>query len=229
MLTHLLDLLHIFFPEVCSGCRQGLLNGERVICTQCHVVMPRTGFHDLDGNEAERTFYGRVKIEAVAPLWFFNKSSRVQQLIHELKYHGHKPAGLLAGRMLGSDLVSTPRFQGIDAIVPVPLHPSKLMARGFNQSEVFGQGLSESMGVPMMPELLQRVSRSGSQTRKRRGVRSKSVEGAFVADDSLIFPGHFLIVDDVITTGATLCACALPLLSMQGVRVSVAAMAYARG
>jgi predicted amidophosphoribosyltransferase len=130
--------------------------------------------------------------------------------------------------MLGMDLASAPRFQGIDAIIPVPLHPSKLLSRGFNQSEVFGQGLSESMGVPMMPELLKRISRSGSQTRKRRGGRSKSVEGAFVADDSRLFPGHFLIADDVITTGATLAACALPLLSLQGVRVSVAAMAYAR-
>ena len=228
MLTHLLDLLHLFFPEVCSGCRQGLLQGEHIICTQCHLVLPRTGYHSLDGNEAERTFYGRVKMEAVAPLWFFNKSSRVQRMIHELKYHGHKPAGLLAGRMLGTELAAAPRFKGIDAIVPVPLHPSKLLSRGFNQSEVFGQGLSESMGVPMMPDLLKRVSRSGSQTRKRRGGRSKSVEGAFVADDSRLFPGHFLIADDVITTGATITACALPLLSLQGVRVSVAAMAYAR-
>jgi len=203
MLSHILDLLHLFFPDVCSGCRQGLLQGEHTICTHCHLVLPRTGYHVLDGNDAERTFYGRVKMEAVAPLWFFNKSSRVQRLIHELKYHGHKPAGLLAGRMLGMELASAP-------------------------SEVFAQGLSETMGVPMMPELLKRVSRSTSQTRKRRGGRSKSVEGAFEADDNRLFPGHFLIADDVITTGATLTACALPLLSLKGVRVSVAAMAYAR-
>ncbi|MFM7177016.1 MAG: ComF family protein [Bacteroidota bacterium] len=228
MLSHILDLLHLFFPDVCSGCRQGLLHGEQILCTQCHLVLPRTGFHSLYGNEAERTFYGRVKMEAVAPLWFFNKSSRVQRLIHELKYHGHKPAGLLAGRMLGAELSTAPRFQGIDAIIPVPLHPSKLLSRGFNQSEVFGQGLSDSMGVPMIPDLLKRVSRSGSQTRKRRGGRSKSVEGAFEVEDTQLFPGHFLIADDVITTGATLTACALPLLSLPGVRVSVAAMAYAR-
>jgi predicted amidophosphoribosyltransferase len=130
--------------------------------------------------------------------------------------------------MLGLELASAPNFRTLDGIIPVPLHPSKLLKRGYNQSECFATGLSEILDVPLVRDLLKRTINGESQTRKRRNGRNSSVEGAFQIQRGKALPGHFLLVDDVITTGATLVSCAAPLLAVQGVKLSIASMAYAR-
>lgn len=228
MKSYFIDFINLFFPDVCAGCRSGLLQGEKLLCVTCHLVLPRTGFHLRNDNEAMRRLYGRTRLESVASLWYFNKHSRVQRLVHEFKYNGHTDIGVMAGKMLGQELLATPGFSPIDAIIPVPLHPSKLLKRGYNQSEYFGAGLSDTLRVPMIPDVLKRISKGESQTRKRRTGRGQSVEGAFQAVADKIVPGHLLLVDDVMTTGATLVSCASPLLNFPGVKLSVATMAYAR-
>ncbi|MFN5324024.1 MAG: ComF family protein [Bacteroidota bacterium] len=220
------DLLHVFFPDACAACHQGLLHGEHVICTDCHLELPRTGFHKRSPNPLENQLVPLAPIEAATALWYFNKGARVQRLIHGLKYHGETRNGLLAGRMLGRELSTSPRFHGLHGIIPVPLHASKLRKRGYNQSDFFAQGISESLQIPVMNNSLMRRSHSTSQTIRRRFERHAGVEHAFGVLD--IGPGHYLLVDDVVTTGATLVACSTALTSVANVRVSVATMAYAR-
>lgn len=228
MKSYFIDFVNLFFPDVCAGCRSGLLQGEKLLCTHCHLILPRTGFHLNRDNEAMRRLYGRTRLESVASLWFFNKHSRVQRLVHEFKYNGHTEIGLLAGKMLGQELLSSQGRLSLDAIIPVPLHPSKQVKRGYNQSEFFGAGIAEELQVPMRTDILKRISKGESQTRKRRLGRNRSVEGAFQAEWGKVKPGHFLLVDDVMTTGATLVSCSEPLLAIPGVKLSVATMAYAR-
>ncbi len=228
MLSLFSDLLQLFFPEVCLACTTGLNRGEKVICLDCHLSLPCTRFHEQPNNPAERQLLGLCSGVPVAALWYFNKSSRVQKLIHNLKYAGHTEAGILAGHLLGQQLRTSSRFNGLVGIIPVPLHQTKMLKRGYNQSESFGKGLSEVLQIPMHSDWLQRVSASTSQTRRNRRNRHEAVENAFVVNRSLVRPGRYLLVDDVITTGATLVSCISALAAVDGVEVSAATMAFAR-
>lgn len=228
MLSLFSDLVQLFFPEVCLACSEGLNRGEKVICLDCHLRLPCTGFHDQPNNPAERQLLGLCPVGPVAALWHFNKSSRVQKLIHNLKYAGHTEAGVLAGHLLGQQLRTSSRFKGLEGVIPVPLHHTKMLQRGYNQSESFGKGLADALQLPMHTDWLHRVSASASQTRRNRRNRHEAVENAFVANLSLVRPGRYLLVDDVITTGATLVSCISALATVDGVEVSAASMAFAR-
>lgn len=222
------DLLYIFFPEVCSACTTGLIRGEKTICLDCLLSLPQTRFHERPGNAAEIQLSGLTPVHAVASLWHFNKSTRVQKLIHNLKYEGHQDAGVMAGRLLAQQLQASNRFNGLDGIIPVPLHRAKMLKRGYNQSECFGRGLSEGLKIPMYVDWLIRSKEAGSQTQRRRRNRHEAVENAFTVNLALARPGHYLLVDDVITTGATLVSCINALAAADGVKVSAASMAFAR-
>lgn len=222
------DLIHLFFPEVCSACMVGLVRGEKTICLDCHLQLPQTRFHECPGNAAEKQLSGLCPVSAVASLWHFNKSSRVQKMVHNLKYAGHREAGVLAGCLLAQQLMCSTRFNGLDGIIPVPLHRLKMLKRGYNQSECIAQGLSMTMNLPLHTDWLQRVSDGATQTKRSRKSRHEAVENAFVVDRRLVRPGHYLLVDDVITTGATLISCVNALSTVEGVRVSAASMAFAR-
>ena len=222
------DLLHLFYPEACAACGNSLYEGERSICMLCRMLLPRTGFESEPGNPVEKQFWGKVNIRAAASLYSFRKGSKVQHLVHRLKYHGDTEAGTEAGRILGAALKDSGRFAGIDAVAPVPLHRKRLLTRGYNQSQPVSEGIAEILQVPCVPELLKRIKASESQTSRGRYARWENAGTAFsVGSPDEVKGRHILLADDVITTGSTLSACAEVLLDHGAAGVSVASLAFA--
>ena len=177
-----------------------------------------------------RVFWGRVELFSATSYLFFNKGGSVQHLMHSLKYKSQKETGVYLGKLFGKDLLKSPLFNTIDLIIPVPLHPKKFHLRGFNQSEVIASGIGHVMEIPVECNKLIRLVNTDSQTRKSRYSRWENVRSAFGVENPEDISGkHVLLVDDVLTTGATLEACAATLLEIEGTRVSVATLAYAQG
>jgi ComF family protein len=222
------DFLSLLFPRLCYACGDHLQRNENLICTDCYVMMPRTNYHMEENNPVSQLFWGRCPIEKAAAFSFYNKGSRIRNLIHNLKYRGVRDIGYELGRIYGSALSRSGFVTGIDIIIPVPLHPGKKRQRGFNQSDLISIGLSETTGIPVDSETLERKIVTGTQTRRSRYERWTNVEGIFAVGDSMKIAGkHILLVDDVITTGSTLESCANELLKTEGVKVSVVALAVA--
>lgn len=222
------DFLFLIFPDVCAGCGNPLNKGEEVICTFCEYHLPETNFHFQKDNPVYRKFWGRTNITQATAMYFFNKASKLQHLMHELKYKGKKEVGIRLGKILGQKIKETD-FKEVDLIIPVPLHPSKERKRGYNQSDMFAQGLSEGLQKPWSRKILKRKKASESQTKKSRMERWKNVDEIFeVTDAKEISNKHLLLVDDVITTGATLESCANALLQIQNTKVSIATLATAQ-
>lgn len=224
------DFLSLLYPRICVCCGNSLWKHEKVVCGACLFRLPRTRHHENPDNPVMGMFTGRIPVESAASFLLFSKGNSVQRLVHHLKYKGRKDVGIWLGEEYGRELVSSPHFQGIGAIVPVPLHKKKLMKRGYNQSGQFAEGLSATMQVPVENHLLVRDKATLTQTRKSRYDRWKNVEEVF----SLVRPErykntHLLLVDDVVTTGSTLEACIALLRTIPGVRVSVATIAWAKG
>ncbi len=224
------DFISLLYPRLCMACGNSLFRHEQVLCTQCLLELPKTNFHRFPDSPLDKVFWGRVPIERTAAMYYFSKGGKVQHLIHQLKYKGQREVGIYIGKLLGKDLTEEPDFLKIDAIIPVPLHLSKLRKRGYNQSEQFAHGLAESMGIAVDTTSFIRARATETQTKKSRFARYENVKEIFrIADPESITNKHILLVDDVITTGSTLESCAVMLLTVPGVRVSVAAMAYAVG
>ena len=222
------DLLSLLFPRLCYACGNHLLRNEKLICTECYVLIPRTNYHLEEDNPVARIFWGRCRIEKAAAFSFYNRDSRIRRLIHNLKYKGIKDIGIELGRIYGLSLLNSGFTRDIDVIIPVPLHRSKQRIRGFNQSYLISEGISEATGLPVDGESLVRIARTATQTRKSRYERWKNVEGTFIVEDPSCIRGkHILLIDDVITTGSTMESCAAELLKTEGVKVSVAAVAVA--
>ena len=222
------DLLGLFFPNTCQACGQSLLSQEKVICLSCLYKLPKTGFHQHAENPVSRVFWGRVDVHAATSFLFFSKGGSVQHLIHSLKYKGNKTTGEYLGKLFGTDLQKSELFSSVELVIPVPLHPKKQHKRGFNQSESIAKGIGASMQIPIVTDQLIRVVHTSTQTKKSRESRWDNVKDAFaVQQTSGLENKHILLVDDVLTTGATLESCAHRLLEIQGVKVSVATLAYA--
>ncbi len=222
------DFFSLFYPELCQACGEPLMKGEEVICTLCHFHLPKTWFHHDQDNQLTRSFWGRVYLNAAAAFLYFQKGSRVQQLLHRLKYEGHKEIGIYIGKVYGLELMKSPWFRNADVIIPVPLHIKKLRKRGYNQSEMFAEGLAQTMDAKLETGCLYRVVHSSTQTRKSRFQRWENVEDIFrIRHPEKLQGKHILIVDDVITTGATIESCAQALMTVPGVKVSAVAIAYA--
>lgn len=223
------DFFSLFYPRICTCCGRSLWKGEEVVCTLCEYHLPKTWYHLEHDNPVSRIFWGRVPLESAASFLHFNKGNQVQHLIHHLKYKERKDIGVWFGARYGHLLKRSPLFGSADAIVPVPLHRKRYQARGFNQSEQFGIGLAASMKIRLECDVLLRTGLSETQTRKTRYKRWENVSGIFeVTDPARLAGSHLLLVDDVITTGATLESCIQTLSSIQGVRVSVATIATTR-
>jgi len=225
-LQHILkDFFSLIYPPACEACSEKLYGGEELLCAVCWFSLPKTGFHAGKENPLTRLFWGRVSIETGTALFYYTKGGKVQKLVHRLKYKGGTDLGFFLGRQLGLVLSKTDLYSSIDYIVPVPLHRKRLRKRGFNQSEVIGMGLSSVMGIPVNPGILFKGSSTQSQTRKRRFMRWENVESAFeVSPGQDLKDMRLLLVDDVITTGATLEACASK-LTEKGARVWIATIA----
>jgi ComF family protein len=220
------DLISLFYPQVCLACGNALFRQEETICTYCLFHLPKTNFHNEADNPVSRIFWGRIPIVSAAAYYHFGKGGKVQHLVHQLKYKGHREVGVYIGKLYGLDLLESHLFDGIDIVIPVPLHPSKLKRRGYNQSEMFASGLSASMPALLDVHSLYRTFASETQTRKTRFSRWENVKEIFAVRDQENLRGkHILLVDDVITTGATIEACASMLLKVPEVKVSVAALA----
>jgi ComF family protein len=222
------DFISLLFPRLCYACGNHLLRNENLICTECYVVIPRTNYHLENKNPVAQLFWGRCLIEKAAAFSYYNKGSRIRNLIHNLKYRGIRELGYELGRIYGLSLKSSVFIADIDLIIPVPLHPSKKRSRGFNQCDYISSGIGDATGLPVYPASLARISGSDTQTKRSRYDRWTNVEGIFKVMDPEILRGrHILLVDDVITTGSTIESCVNELLKVEGVKVSVAALAFA--
>jgi len=228
MKQYIHDFLNFCFPENCPVCGNILPRPGMVLCLKCELGLPRTRYTKMPDNPVSRLFWGRVRIEAATSLFRFEKGSRYQKLMHRLKYKGDREIGLYLGRLLGEDLVGTD-YASVSHIVPVPLHPDKLKARGYNQCELIAQGISDITGTDILPDLLVRNIFTETQTRRNRYDRFINVSGKFnLRENSENYPDcSFLLVDDIVTTGATLEACALPLSEELNGKVYVATVACA--
>ena len=220
------DFISLLFPRLCYGCGNHLLRNEKLICTECYVLIPRTNYHLKTDNPVARLFWGRCMIEKAASFSYYTKDSRIRKLIHHLKYKGIREIGFELGKIYALSLKTSGFLEGIDLIIPVPLHPSKRKKRGFNQSEYISAGISEISGLPLDKFSLLRCKSSDTQTKKSRYTRWTNVEGIFkVMDQERLKDCHVLLVDDVITTGSTLEACANEILKIENTKVSVVSLA----
>ena len=220
------DFVSLVYPQICMSCGKNLFKKEICICTYCKYHLPKTNFHLEEDNPVSRLFWGKVNIHSAASYYYFNKGSKVQRLIHQLKYKGQKAVGAAIGEFYGFELKESYLFAGVDTIIPVPLHPKKQRKRGYNQSEFFAMGLSKGMGIKHEPGILYRSFNSKTQTNRTRFNRWENVKSIFKLSGTNDLTGkHILLVDDVVTTGSTLECCAEVLLNIQGTKVSVATIA----
>ena len=221
------DLLWLVYPELCAACDKALNSGEICICTFCRYHLPRTHFHKEKDNLIEKRFWGRVPVVSATAFFHFSKGEKVQRMIHKLKYNREKEIGVHVGEWMGYELKEAEGFAKASMVVPVPLHRHRQSKRGYNQSALLAEGLSKALGIPFS-EALVRNTETPTQTRKHRYERFENVNRVFgVRNKSEVENKHILLVDDVITTGSTLIACAECLLEVPGTKVSIATMAYA--
>ncbi len=220
------DFLSLIFPHYCRACDEALVKGEDLICTRCLLELPKSNYHLDKDNPFYQKFKGRLPVNFVMTLFKFVKGSRVQHLLHALKYKNQPEIGNALGRMYGLDLAQQNFKQHWDIILPIPLHPSKKRNRGYNQSEEFGKGLSESLEIPCSDSYIRRTVKTETQTKKSRLNRWQNVGQVFEVPDRTRIDGQrILLVDDVVTTGATLEACGEILLSAGCTDLSIACIA----
>jgi len=221
------DFINLIYPEICYSCNSPLLKGEKLICVKCKINLPFTNFHLEKENPITQKFIGRVKINHAFSFLHFVKKGKVQKLLHQLKYKGKEDIGLLLGKWYGNILLES-GLNSFDIIAPVPMHKNKLKLRGYNQVDSFCRGLSESLYIPWEPNLLLKINNTDSQTKKGRFDRWKNVATVFVFNNSFdIENKKILLTDDVVTTGATIEACA-NLLVERKAEVSIATIAHAK-
>lgn len=222
------DLLHLFFPKLCMLCQMPLVGGEEHICLKCLCDLPRTGHNFLEENPATYLFGGKVPVYHAAAFLHYEKGGHVQQLIHSLKYHNNREIGFRLGRMAGLRYQKAILSDRPDLLLPVPLHPKKRKQRGYNQSEWIARGLNTLLKLPIDTTSLRRTKETETQTHKQTYDRWLNMQDIFsVVDREALAGKHILLIDDVITTGSTIGACAEALLTIPGVQVSVLAIAMA--
>jgi len=201
---------------------------EQVICTSCQYSLPLTNFHLQADNIVARQFWGKVNVQAAYALYYFTKGGKVQNLVHHLKYKGMQQIGHVVGNIAGAQLVKNEIFYTADMIIPVPLHKKRLKQRGYNQSTCFAEGLAQKLNVVVDNSSLVRIRATETQTKKGRFTRFENMLEVFtVIDPEKLKNKHILLVDDIVTTGSTLEACAVELLKIEGVKLSIATIAYA--
>lgn len=222
------SLLHLVFPHVCDGCGSDLLSKETRLCMRCMTAMPETDFEKHAGNPIEKMFWGRLSLVHAAATFYFTKESLMQRLMHQLKYRGNKELGLQLGRLMGIAIKESGRFADMEALVPLPLFPSKEKKRGYNQATVLCNGMAEILSLPVLNNIVTRPQHTDTQTKKGRIERWKNIEGKFeLINPTVIQNKHLLLIDDVVTTGATLESCGNELLKADRVRLSIATLCQA--
>ncbi len=224
---YLSDFIKLFYPVNCFSCGKNLVKQENCICSECLYLLPKTNFHHVKENPVSQIFWGRSKIETATANYFFIKEGILQKLIHHLKYKGIKEIGYVLGKQMGADLAKVNAFNEIDFVVPVPLHPKRERDRGYNQSEWIAKGIAEMLKTTISINNLFRSVETSTQTKKNRFERWENVENIFsIRNISEFENSHVLLVDDVITTGSTLEACANTLLEIKNIKVSIGALGF---
>ena len=222
--------LSIFFPRCCLVCGGVLAKGEECLCARCNMDLPRTNYHKMKDNPVEKLFWGKIPLERATSYFFYRRGGDTRRILHSLKYGGQKEIGEIMGRHLAVELLSSGFFEGIDMLVPVPLHKKKEKLRGYNQSEWIARGVSQVVGLPVDVSSMIREKHTDTQTRKSTYERWENVDGIFRLRHPENFVGkHVLIIDDVLTTGSTTTACADVFHEVEGVRISVLTLAVAEG
>ena len=226
----LLSFFRLFAPRHCAVCGAVLDDGEEVLCLKCDIGSPRTGYHLRADNPVEQRLWGRFPLVRAASYLRYGKGGDYRRILLQLKYGGRKDYARAMGRRMAADLARSGFFEGVDVLLPVPLHPGKERRRGYNQSVCLAQGVSDVTGIPVSVGNVRRRKFTETQTRKSSLQRWENVDGVFTAADATAFAGrHVLLLDDVLTTGATLTACADALQGVEGVRFSVLTLAVAEG
>jgi ComF family protein len=219
---------HLFFPHICAGCGSDLIEEDQFICINCYTSLPETGFTAKPNNPVEKIFYGRIDVTEATAAWYFTKSNVLQRLIHAMKYNSNQEVGLQLGRWMGVQLQNSGRFEHLHALIPLPLFKEKEKKRGYNQAAVLCRGISEIINVPVANDIVLRRRYTDTQTKKGRSDRWKNVDGSFeIANEAFLKGKHVLLVDDVVTTGATLEACGAAIVKAEKVTLSIAALAWA--
>ena len=223
-------VLDLISPRLCVVCGQRLTVSEEVICSKCNFHLPRTGFQqDPYENEMAKLFWHQIPIERATALFYYEAHSETANILYELKYKSHPEIGEVMGRLVAKELQPSGFFDGIDGIVPIPLAKKRQRQRGYNQSLEIARGISEITNLPIYNKVVRRNVFEGSQTNKGRWERNENVEKVFeMTDTSPIQGKHLLIVDDVVTTGATILACAQELCKAGNVKISVLSLGFAK-
>ncbi len=218
---------HYIFPHHCEGCGTDIIENEQMLCAKCVTQLPETGFFSAADNPVEKIFYGRVPLVSAAAGYFFTKESLVQHLLIQLKYKGNKEMGIYLGKLIGYQILESKRFESIDALVPIPLNPKKEFKRGYNQAAAICEGIEAVIKKQTISNAIGRKKNTETQTHQHRVERWQNMEFVFEVTDAKTLAGkHILLVDDVVTTGATLEACAQTIISIPETKVSIAAVAY---
>lgn len=229
LIQAILGLERLVFPELCASCSHSLFNNEQAICNRCIRKLPLSYYHINRSNPVVKTFWGRIPFEFASAQYIFRKGTEIQELLHNIKYGNREDAAITAGKLMGQDVQDLEWFQQIDMLLPVPLHPAKQKKRGYNQSEALCKGLSMVTQKPAVVNQLIRTENTSTQTKKGRFQRWENVEYVFkISAPAELENKHVLIVDDVITTGATIEGCAQVLLKVRGIKVSVLSLAHAK-
>jgi len=223
-------LMDFIAPRACAVCGSRLVMDEEVLCARCNMRLPRTGYaSDPYDNEMARHFWARIAVERCAALFFYQPHSQVSNMIYDMKYHDHSEIGRSLGRMAAAEFAMSGFFEGIDMIVPVPLEKSRQRKRGYNQSEEIAKGVAEVTGLCIGKEIIERRRHTESQTEMSRLQRADNVEGAFrLLDPATIAGRHVLLVDDIVTTGSTVCACGKELMNAGDVKISILSLGFTK-
>lgn len=223
-------LLDLISPRMCAVCGHRLSVSEEIVCTKCNFHLPRTGFHKNPyENEMAKLFWAQIPIERATAFFYYEPHAETANIIYQLKYKDYPEIGEVMGRMMAKELMPTGFFDGIDGIVPVPLTKKRQRQRGYNQSLEIARGVGEVTGLPLLKKVVKRVYFKGSQTNLGRWERNENVEKVFeLIDPADIHDKHLLIVDDVVTTGATVIACSKELVKAGNIKISVLSLGFAK-
>lgn len=222
------ELLRLIYPATCCSCGRVLVGDERHLCTHCLLHLPLAHFSHTADNLVERHFIGRIPLESATSLLVFKQENITQHIIHDIKYYGNRKLAIQMGRILGKELIASGRFTTVDGILPIPLHRRRMRQRGYNQSELISQGIAETFGRPVINDIMIRTRYTHTQTHRDRQSRINNMEDVFeVKRPEQLTGRHLLIVDDVITSGATIESCWKALSAIPDIKVSVASLSMA--